>query len=421
MAPSASLYIACIRENWPTNPGILTVGSSLSNQSRHQWLPSLPGAELEARRVASLYPTARMLLGSQTTPDALAKTINGHLPGSSNFLARKSSDRLEGCRVLVSAILNDGVAAAALIDNCIHWVAITGVTFEGSLSDGIRLGGFVIDDPEDACLDCHNLPGISGITGFVIGCREGEPSAPVLDWANMEAWTMTHWRDGCNEVESDGMPRFATVAPARDISMIQVELVFQGLAEPISLEQASDFAERGIQFFGLDRSPSFISSLADSDWGRVARATESGSRPYYLVERQRRGKTTAIARVDSTTGEFLGIRKFLQPEANVFPDTALIDEGLRQQPQIVNERPIEIDPEAPLVWVPTPLSLHIALPFRSKMEKINCLLILRAGLLARLNLTDERRLEVSPSLLQGERISTPRSPAALSRQIAVCG
>ena len=155
--------------------------------------------------------------GLVSHPDALANAVNIHLPGGPKFIARNSSDQMEGCRAIVSSILGDGLAAAALIDKCIHWVAITGVTFEGSLSAGIRLGGFVIDDPEDSCLGCHNLPGITAISGFVIGCGNGLPSAPGLDWSNMEAWTQTHWKDGCDKVATNGTGRFATVAPDRDV------------------------------------------------------------------------------------------------------------------------------------------------------------------------------------------------------------
>jgi len=75
LAPSASLYVASIQYRWPERPRLLAVGSTQVSYSKHPWLPPLPGAETEARVVASLYPRSRLLLGREATSDAVLANL----------------------------------------------------------------------------------------------------------------------------------------------------------------------------------------------------------------------------------------------------------------------------------------------------------------------------------------------------------
>jgi CHAT domain-containing protein/tetratricopeptide (TPR) repeat protein len=69
-APSAALYISSVSTRWPRAPKVLSIGASLFQREDFPWLASLPAAEIEARRVAAIYPGSRVLVGSRVTQSA---------------------------------------------------------------------------------------------------------------------------------------------------------------------------------------------------------------------------------------------------------------------------------------------------------------------------------------------------------------
>ena len=76
IAPSLQLYVESMSRyqqlNQPRAPAVLAVGNPAFD-TQLVALPRLPGAEVEANRVAALYPGARLLVGNEATKRALLK------------------------------------------------------------------------------------------------------------------------------------------------------------------------------------------------------------------------------------------------------------------------------------------------------------------------------------------------------------
>jgi hypothetical protein len=246
--------------------------------------------------------------GWYTSPAGLNYTLNAFMPPpptfNSFFVVDNANTEPEGSAIIVSTLVNFGVATGTLVYSCGHWVAVRGVKTNvnpAGAGDSYSIDGFYINNPWPPTPS----PGPPPPHADPDACGTGGDRGSANEYVSYSDWQSNYFT-ACNA-------QFISVCDPRRPSMRPLQIIgptrLTDGRQLIAPEEALSLAARGLDAHLRSQqecplTPSLRGARAVS--AHLVQRLDRQDEFYYLITMHREGRPSAIVRGDGRYGTFHG-------------------------------------------------------------------------------------------------------------------